>query len=136
MGHKRDLVHAMMTSQSLASGTMEIADVRRVPTAGLLSGKAAALAGEQPQQGRAGIQAGAQAVTKTIFGGGGYGEGDLPPGMFVPEEVRLKREIGNFKNWMAATGEFTTVENEPQTRETLVKKIKERLDAFLAKAKG
>lgn len=133
MGHRRDLVHALMQSQSLSAGTMSVEDLRRAPTAGRLSGAAAVTAGETTKHPWAGIQAGAGAVTKKGVHGKGYGPGELPKSMFGPEEVRLKREINNFKRWIKTTGDLQKIEGRKPTKADLVMEIKKRLDAYLAR---
>jgi hypothetical protein len=136
MGHRREIVHALMTSESLSVGAMTVEDLRRVPTAGRLSGAEAIAARENTRHPWAGIQAGAGAVTPKVLKGEGYGPGELAPNMFGPAEVRLKREIENFKRWIKATGELQKLEARKPTKADLIGLIKKRLDAYLDKMKG
>jgi hypothetical protein len=138
-----------MQSESLSLGAMDVEELRTAPTAGMFregQTKAAQTAGERTQLGQAGIQAGAQSVTRDILHGEGYGKEDEPmrqpkrkgdrykPRELYPhEEVRITREINNFKRWINATGELQVLENGKPTKADLVREVKRRLDAYLAK---
>ncbi|WP_086930831.1 hypothetical protein [Agarilytica rhodophyticola] len=124
MEHRRDLVHAMMLSQTLSNDDKTIEDIENAPTAGIQGGS---------------IQKGAKDVTKkalTKDEKGNYIEGygkdaALPENIKSDEKKRLDREINNFKSWADSSKAFQDVQEIEPTKANLIKQIKDTLNKYL-----